>query len=269
VEVNFTKRNGMGGESIYGSPFADEDLSRELDSAGLLCMANKGPNTNGSQFFVTLRACSHLNGKHVVFGKVIKGYEVFEKITDVPVDAKDRPSVPVVISNCGELELRKKVEQDTDTQKEKAREPGSNSADDDDDSDVGRKRQSKRSKRCRHRSRSLSDRDDDSVSESEPRNRRHRKRRKEKKEKKDVKENRPSSKARSVVEEERKETEEEYDARLEREENERIEAERKRHLELVKARHHEDQISQNGVRFKGRGKMKFIDPEIQRRPVQR
>jgi len=56
------KRNGTGGESIYGNHFADEDLSRPLDAEGLLCMANKGPNTNGSQFFITLRECPHLNG---------------------------------------------------------------------------------------------------------------------------------------------------------------------------------------------------------------
>ncbi|KZW02914.1 hypothetical protein EXIGLDRAFT_713819 [Exidia glandulosa HHB12029] len=100
---DFTKRNGGGGESIYGMPFPDEDLSQPLDSEGLLVMANKGPNTNGSQFFVTLRACPHLDGKHVVFGRVLKGYEVIEAIADVPTDEKDRPLQPVVIVNCGEL----------------------------------------------------------------------------------------------------------------------------------------------------------------------
>ncbi|KAF8224147.1 hypothetical protein L208DRAFT_498161 [Tricholoma matsutake] len=104
---DFTKRSGAGGESIYGSTFVDEDLSRPLDTEGLLCMANKGPNTNGSQFFITLRQCPHLNGKHVVFGKVIKGYEVIKQVAEVLVDEKDRPLTPVVISNCGELELRK------------------------------------------------------------------------------------------------------------------------------------------------------------------
>ncbi|ETW82933.1 hypothetical protein HETIRDRAFT_316187 [Heterobasidion irregulare TC 32-1] len=105
---DFTKRNGMGGESIYGGQFADEDLTRPLDAEALLCMANKGPDTNGSQFFITLRDCPHLNGKHVVFGKIIRGYaDVVKKIAEVPVDAKDRPTVPVTISNCGELELRK------------------------------------------------------------------------------------------------------------------------------------------------------------------
>ncbi|KAH9972735.1 cyclophilin-like domain-containing protein [Lactifluus volemus] len=106
----FTKRNGTGGESIYGGPYADEDLTHPLDSEGLLCMANRGPNTNGSQFFITLRPCPHLNGKHVVFGRVIRGFDdVVRKIAQVDTDEKDRPAVPVIIYNCGELELRKKA----------------------------------------------------------------------------------------------------------------------------------------------------------------
>ncbi|KAI9056808.1 hypothetical protein FKP32DRAFT_1584924 [Trametes sanguinea] len=108
--TDFTKRNGTGGESIYGGPFPDEDLSRPLDAPGLLCMANKGPNTNNSQFFVTLRDCPHLNGKHVVFGRVIRGFEVVQRIAEVPTDEKDRPRVPVVIANCGELMLRSQAQ---------------------------------------------------------------------------------------------------------------------------------------------------------------
>ena len=123
---DFLKGNGMGGESIYGSSFSDEDLTIPLDSEGLLCMANKGPNTNGSQFFITLRPCPHLNGKfgflscsvclayliralgkHVVFGRVVKGYDdVIKQLVNISVDEKHRPTTPIVISNCGELELR-------------------------------------------------------------------------------------------------------------------------------------------------------------------
>ncbi|KAI6125139.1 cyclophilin-like domain-containing protein [Pisolithus croceorrhizus] len=109
---DFTKRNGTGGESIYGGNFPDEDLSRPLDAEGLLCMANRGPDTNGSQFFITLRECPHLDGnlqgKHVVFGRVLKGYEeVVKKLAEVPVDEKYRPKLPIVILKCGELELRR------------------------------------------------------------------------------------------------------------------------------------------------------------------
>ena len=75
----------------------------------LLVMANKGPNTNGSQWFVTLRACPHLDGKHVVFGRVLRGFEIIQAIAAVETDDKDRPLQPVVVTNCGEL-VRKAAE---------------------------------------------------------------------------------------------------------------------------------------------------------------
>ncbi|SCZ98380.1 BZ3500_MvSof-1268-A1-R1_Chr3-2g06331 [Microbotryum saponariae] len=103
---DFTLRNGKGGQSIYGATFEDEDLRREIDSEGLLVMANRGKNTNGSQFFVSLRPCPHLLGKHVVFGRVVKGYEVIEAISKLPVNEKDHPLQLVTISHCGQLERK-------------------------------------------------------------------------------------------------------------------------------------------------------------------
>lgn len=103
---DFTTRNGKGGESIYGGTFDDENLSREIDAEGLLVMANRGKNTNGSQWFVSLRPCPHLAGKHVVMGRVVKGYDIIEGLSKLPTDEKDRPTQLVTISHCGELERK-------------------------------------------------------------------------------------------------------------------------------------------------------------------
>ena len=66
-------------------------------------MANSGPNTNGSQFFITLKDCPWLNEKHVVFGQVIKGMEVVKEVEAVDTDGQDKPKITVVIENCGEI----------------------------------------------------------------------------------------------------------------------------------------------------------------------
>ncbi|EDO42412.1 predicted protein [Nematostella vectensis] len=101
---DFVKGDGTGVMSIYGeSAFADESFKLKHDGAGYLSMANSGINSNGCQFFITCAKCDFLDGKHVVFGKVIDGLLVMRKIENVPVGPNNRPKLNVVISQCGEM----------------------------------------------------------------------------------------------------------------------------------------------------------------------
>jgi peptidylprolyl isomerase len=99
---DFTRGNGTGGESIYGEKFADEDFSIAHTVPGLLSMANAGRNTNGSQFFITTAETAWLNGKHVVFGRILKGMDVV-KAVEAQGSRSGRTSKQITIVDCGEL----------------------------------------------------------------------------------------------------------------------------------------------------------------------
>ncbi|KAG7629529.1 Peptidyl-prolyl cis-trans isomerase CYP63 [Arabidopsis thaliana] len=98
---DFSNGNGTGGESIYGGKFSDENFRLDHDGAGVLSMANCGPNTNGSQFFILFKRQPHLDGKHVVFGKVVEGMAVIKKMELVGT-SDGKPTSPVKIIDCGE-----------------------------------------------------------------------------------------------------------------------------------------------------------------------
>jgi len=101
---------GRGGASVWNKPFEDETSpSVQFDKPGLLAMANAGPKTNGSQFFITTASAPWLNGKHTIFGEVIEGYDVVKKMEAAPTNAQDRPLTPVKILKITLLQSKPEV----------------------------------------------------------------------------------------------------------------------------------------------------------------
>ncbi|KAH9911358.1 cyclophilin-like domain-containing protein [Epithele typhae] len=100
---DFTRHNGTGGKSIYGAKFSDENFDLKHTKPGLLSMANAGPDTNGSQFFITTVVTSWLDGRHVVFGEVVDGMDVVKQV-EAAGSESGRPKTRVVVASSGTVD---------------------------------------------------------------------------------------------------------------------------------------------------------------------
>ncbi|XP_011689111.1 PREDICTED: peptidyl-prolyl cis-trans isomerase cyp11 isoform X1 [Wasmannia auropunctata] len=145
---DFSIGNGTGGESIYGGTFADENFIMKHNKPFLLSMANRGRDTNGSQFFITTQPAPHLDNVHVVFGEVVSGQEIITHIEGLPVDRMSRPLQDAKVVNCGELILKIKSK----VKKREAKQ--SSSADSESDSYPDKSKKKKKSKKSKKRAKS-------------------------------------------------------------------------------------------------------------------
>ncbi|XP_058060103.1 peptidyl-prolyl cis-trans isomerase G isoform X1 [Anopheles bellator] len=159
---DFSNGNGTGGESIYGGTFNDESFTLKHDRAFLLSMANRGKDTNGSQFFITTQPAPHLDNVHVVFGHVVSGQDLVRQLEQLPVDRNSRPLQDAVVSNCGEL-IRQVKEK-----KEKKKKKATASSDESVDESSKKRKKDKKKKRERESSPRAGRKNDiDSVEEGE------------------------------------------------------------------------------------------------------
>ncbi|RWS23553.1 peptidyl-prolyl cis-trans isomerase-like protein [Leptotrombidium deliense] len=99
---DFTKHNGTGGKSIYGKTFDNENFNLKHTRPGLVAMANTGPNTNNSQFYITLAPTPWLDGRNVVFGSVVEGFDLLQRYEQYGTQS-GKPTAKIVINDCGEL----------------------------------------------------------------------------------------------------------------------------------------------------------------------
>ncbi|MED6106778.1 hypothetical protein PIB30_007808 [Stylosanthes scabra] len=159
---DFSRGNGTGGESIYGGKFADENFKLSHDGPGFLSMANSGANTNGSQFFITFKRQPHLDGKHVVFGKVVSGMDILKKI-ELVGSSDGKPVQPVKIIDCGEVS-ETEIQHAIEKEKGKKRKSGKSLYPDDNSGKRSRGKRKKTSKDTRRRKKRYSTSDSDSSS---------------------------------------------------------------------------------------------------------